>query len=101
MPPKIINHRPDVVGESENGVFCIGEAKTKNDLNSLRTKNQFIDFLSFVSINKENRLIIGIPKSAYTILNRILIDLNIKDHPQLEIISVPDLLLSKQEDEEN
>jgi len=101
LPPKIVNHRPDVVGEKENGVFCIGEAKTKNDLNSLRTKNQLLDFLSFVSINTGNRLIIGIPISAETILNRILIGLNIKDHSQLEIILVPDILLPKQEDEEN
>jgi hypothetical protein len=99
IPPTIINHRPDVIGENESGHFIIGEAKTISDLATQRTKNQFLDFLSFISIEKNNRLIIGIDSDSENVLKKLLQALNIINHAQLEIVVVPALLLPKEENE--
>jgi len=100
IPPKIIKHRPDIIAENNEGSFCIGEAKTQSDLFSERTKTQFIDFLSFVCINKKNRFIIGIPKGSILILNKLLSNLEIINHPQICIIQVPNFLLKSENEEE-
>ena len=71
IPPKIINHRPDIMGINLRNEFCIGEVKTANDIFSIRTKNQFVDFLQF------GNLIIGIPNNAKEILISRLKSLNI------------------------
>lgn len=42
--PKIGRHEPDIVAKTTNGLIMIGEAKTKDDLNSETSKEQFIDF---------------------------------------------------------
>lgn len=93
IPPKIINHRPDVIGEKENKNFCVGEAKTKSDLFSLRTINQFKDFFEIVNYGVGNRLYIGIPFSAKKDLNKLFDTLNIDNLSNVDIIYVPDELL--------
>lgn len=92
IPPKIINHKPDVVGEKDRGFFCIGESKTKNDLISKRTKNQIKDFFEIVRLNYENKLIIGIPMSAKENLKKLLIELEVANQKQIEMIYVPEEL---------
>lgn len=93
IPPKIINHKPDVIGEKESIFFCIGEAKTKNDLPAERTKNQIIDFLTIVRLNSGNKLIIGIPLNAKEDLEKLLIELGLAGQKQIEIIYIPEELL--------
>jgi len=77
IPPKIINHKPDIVGEKDGLYFCIGEAKTWNDIHSNRTKNQIVDFLEIVRQNSGNRLILGIPLNAKDDLERLLVKLRV------------------------
>lgn len=89
IPPKIINHRPDIVGENSTGNYCIGEAKTKNDLKSERTKQQFVDFLDVVNLYDGNFLIIGIPLSAEKNLNHLMGRLNMKSK-SIIILKIPD-----------
>jgi len=98
IPPKIIHHRPDVIGERENEIFCIGEAKTQNDLHSDRTKNQIIDFLTLVRLNPDNKLIIGIPLSAKPDMQRLLHKLGLSLQRQIEIIYVPEELMPNEEE---
>ncbi len=98
IPPKIINHKPDVVGEKNSDIFCIGEAKTENDIFTERTKKQIVDFFSIVQGNSENKLILGIPIRAKENLNKVLSNLRVIDSPQVDIILVPEQLLPNEED---
>ena len=92
IPPKILNHKPDVIGEKED-IFCVGEAKTMNDIFSQRTRNQIIDFLSIIRLNSRNKLIIGIPLNAKKDLEKLLIELGYTNQKQIEIIHIPEELL--------
>jgi len=93
IPPKIIRHKPDIVGEKENKAFCIGEAKTKDDIPSERTKNQITDFMSIVELDSENKLVIGIPSNAREDLEKLLLKLEFTNHKQIEILYIPEELL--------
>ena len=97
IPPKIINHKPDVIGEKDNGCFCIGEAKTKNDFLTERTKHQIIDFLAIVKLNPENIFVIGIPLNAKKDLEKLLVELKVVNQKQIEIIYIPEELLPHEE----
>jgi hypothetical protein len=98
MPPKIINHKPDIIGVKGSVLFCIGEAKTGSDIFSERTKNQIADFFTIVRLNSGNRLIIGIPSGAKEDLKRLLFQLGLANHKQIEIIHIPEELLPYEED---
>ncbi|GAF98987.1 unnamed protein product [marine sediment metagenome] len=98
IPPQIINHRPDVIGEKEGIFFCIGEAKTKNDLFNERTKNQIIDFFAIVRLNYRNRLIVGIPLNAKKDLENLLLELGLEHKRQIKVIYIPEELLPHEEE---
>jgi len=93
IPPKIIRHKPDIVGEKENKAFCIGEAKTKNDISSERTKNQITDFMSIVELDSENKLVIGVPSNTKEDLEKLLFKLGFLNHKQVEMLCIPEKLL--------
>lgn len=97
IPPQIIHHKPDIIGE-KNASFCIGEAKTEGDLKNQRTKSQIKDFFVFISQNKNNRLILGIPMKAKTDLQHLLADLGVLNEKQIEIIYIPEELLPYEEE---
>jgi hypothetical protein len=98
IPPQIIHHKPDIIGEKEGNILCIGEAKTKNDIFTKRTKNQIIDFLYIVGLHPQNRLIIGVPTSALSDLYSVLRKLGVDKNIQLEIIHIPEALLPHEEE---
>lgn len=96
MPPKIKRHRPDLLGYNFcNKDICIGEAKTKNDLNSKRTQEQLIDYSSITtkSSNKPIEIIIGIPQSAERELIKLLKKLNIYKRNNISYIWLPEELI--------
>lgn len=93
IPPKIINHKPDIIGEKKGMSFCIGEAKTRNDIFSERTKRQIADFFTAIRLNSENRLVIGIPLSAKEDLEKLLLKLNLVNQKQIGILYIPEELL--------
>lgn len=97
IPPKIINHKPDIIGEKDGIFFCVGEAKTRNDIFSKRTKNQIIDFLTIVRLNSGNKLVIGTPLNAKEDLEKLLIALGVVNQKQIEIIYIPEELLPYEE----
>ncbi len=43
-PTAIGRHEPDIIAKTSNGLIIIGEAKTREDLNSEISKEQFVDF---------------------------------------------------------
>lgn len=98
IPPKIINHKPDIIGVKESIFFCIGEAKTVSDIFSERTKNQITDFSTIVRLNSGNRLIIGIPSNAKENLKRLLSQLGLANHKQIEVLHIPEELLPYEEE---
>jgi len=100
IPPRIINHRPDLIAQNDEGTFYIGEAKTKSDLGNRRTQNQFIDFLTYVKINTNNRLIIGIYDDSQQELRKLLVRLNMLNEPQINIYCLPSLIKPKENVEE-
>jgi len=96
IPFKILRHRPDVIGISlDKTKIYIGEAKTKSDLRSERTKEEFEDFaLIGDEIDQNVKLIIGIPKSANLLLYRIIVELGLQENDNIDYILVPEDLLS-------
>ena len=93
LPPTIRNHKPDIVGINTLSKFCIGEAKTQNDIFSDRSKKQFVDF------SKQGELIIGSPKSAEHGLHSQLKRLGLLFNRNVSLLAVPDELIPN--DEEN
>lgn len=98
IPPKILNHRPDVIGIKKDAGFCIGEAKTKDDISSERTKKQITDFISIVKLDPGNKFIIGIPLIAKEDLDRLIRRLGFENQEQIEIIYIPEELLPCEEE---
>lgn len=97
IPPKIINHKPDIVAVKDDAFFCIGEAKTAHDIFSQRTKNQINDFISIVRMNPKNKLYVGIPLKSRADLERLLQELELHQDKQIEVILVPEELLPNEE----
>ena len=87
IPPKIIRHRPDIIGVNKNYNICIGEAKTNSDVNSKRTKEQLIDYVQSGCLT-----IMGCPRSCYSELNN-LIKRFLPNQQIISILKIPDELM--------
>ncbi len=98
VPPKIINHKPDIIGVKDSVFFCIGEAKTENDIFSKRTKNQISDFFEIIGLNTGNKLILGIPLKTKKNLKRLLFQIGLEGNKQIEILCIPEELLPYEEE---
>jgi hypothetical protein len=96
FPPQLIHHKPDIIGE-KNAIFCIGEAKTENDIQNQRTKNQIKDFFSIICTDKRNKLILGIPLKSKTELQHLLHELGLSNQKQIEIIYIPEEIMPNEE----
>jgi hypothetical protein len=94
LPPKIIRHRPDVIGINDKGFICIGEAKTKDDIFNNRTKAEFLDFSNYIFNGQKCILIIGVPKSSKDDLYKVLSELGIQDNDNIEILLIPDEIIN-------
>lgn len=76
-PYKIGRHEPDIIAQDNRGVLVIGEAKTKNDLDSETSREQFLDFSNRVMAsgpmeNEKLFLHIIVEEEGYFDLKRIL-----------------------------
>jgi hypothetical protein len=95
LPPSIVKHRPDVLGvRQESPHICIGEAKTRNDLGSLRTKHQIQDFVnSLIGLARVPcDVVIGIPSDCKARLEKIVLSIGV-DPQRLKVVAVPRPLL--------
>ena len=62
LPPKVGCFSPDVYAKDlSSGVIIIGEAKTKNDLDTAHSRRQFDAFLRYLSNHKNSTLIVATP----------------------------------------
>ncbi len=91
LPPKIIRHRPDLIGIKSNSI-ALGEAKTINDFHQ-RTKEQLEDFTNgLLSLRADNKVYLGIPLSFEDEANKIIKLWNL-NASNLIILAIPDRLL--------
>jgi len=95
LPPKIIRHRPDVIAIKENGLICIGEAKTDNDINSIRTYEQLIDYTNTEINGKRCHVILGVPKSSMGVLKKYLYKNGLIENDKLFVLYVPDEIINE------
>lgn len=54
-PPKIGRHEPDIIAKTATGLIIIGEAKTREDLNVVISKEQFVDFSSRIMVSGSSK----------------------------------------------
>lgn len=100
LPPSIIIHRPDVLGVRDQTPFvCIGEAKTRSDIHSTRTRQQLKGF-ALASAGKTPapcEVVVGIPSDCQTILNNLINSLGIAPD-RITVIAVPRPLLEERKE---
>ncbi len=94
IPPKIFRHRPDVIAVNNEGFFCIGEAKTANDLNNRRIHEQILDYMDVKLNGKHCYIVIGIPQSSKYKLEDLLKKLQVLKSPNVSILTVPDEIIN-------
>jgi len=93
--PKIKRHKPDLLGiHPESDRICIGEAKTRGDLTSQRTKEQIEDLSSLIYELKESvELIFGVPSSESAALRKLLKESRVLGNEKVTVLSIPDEVL--------
>lgn len=95
LPPRIINHRPDILGVKNNGQVCIGEAKTKNDIHAERTETQIRDYISININGMPCAVYLGVPQSAKADLNNLFVKLMVHGDHNIVVVIVPDELINE------
>ena len=96
IPITIKRHRPDIVGlKFDTREICVGEAKTRGDLFSKRTKEQLLDYSTTKSFSsgKNIEIIVGIHKSAEEELITILKRLSLYGKDSISYIWLPEELV--------
>ena len=84
-------HRPDLIGYRKgDGRVCVGEAKTRSDIRSQRTKEEIQDF----AMCEEIDLFIGIPSDGVGYLDEVMNALELNDKRNIQRVVVPKELLS-------
>jgi len=93
--PKIKRHKPDLLGvHSIDNKVCIGEAKTRGDLTSQRTKEQIEDFSSLIyELKGSVEVIFGVPSSELEMLKKLLKENGVLGNEKITILSIPDEVL--------
>lgn len=86
LPPKIGRHNPDVLAESPDGTYHIGEAKLEENLNTQKTFEQFTDFLNTKSpSNKPTQLHIIVLSETEKKLRDLLSQWGLENNPNIHI----------------
>lgn len=96
IPFSIKRHRPDIIGfKFDTREICVGEAKTREDLFSKRTKEQLLDYSTAKSLSsgKNIEIIVGIPKSAEENLMKVLKSLKLYGQDFVSYIWLPEELV--------
>jgi hypothetical protein len=95
VPTQVRRHRPDIVGfKFETKEVCVGEAKTREDLFSERTKEQLLDYSTTrgLSTGEHIEILLGIPESAREDLMGLLQRLNLSGKKFISYIWLPEEL---------
>lgn len=97
LPMVIKRHRPDIIGyNSKTKSICIGEAKTGNDLFSIRTIEQLEDYSNIKqkTTDKFIEVIIGILKSSELDLLKLINKLSLSKNENVSYVWLPDELVN-------
>lgn len=100
LPPSIVVHRPDALGVRDWTPFiCIGEAKTRSDLRSARTRQQLKDFAraSAGRTAADCEVVVGIPSDCRPILDKLIESLGIAPN-RIIVIGIPRPLLEERKE---
>jgi hypothetical protein len=79
---------------TSNGIR-IGEAKTENDINNLRTSEEFYDYANTELNGKRCFVIIGIPQSSKKVLNSYLKKIGVSDFQNIFVLYVPNEIINE------
>lgn len=93
LPPQVVRHRPDIVGVRD-GKYCLGEAKTRDDATSRRTREQVDDFVNAEVAGSRCEVYVGLPQSAQTDFERTLTQECLDRCENLHLIYVPDEIIN-------
>jgi len=96
IPFVIKRHKPDIIGfKYDTREICVGEAKTREDLFSKRTREQLLDYSMAKSLTsgKNIEIIVGIPKSAEKDFSKILKGLDLDGKEYISLICLPEDLI--------
>jgi len=93
IPPRIIRHRPDVIGIDSCGADCIGEAKTTGDLGSQRTREELEDYSRLLALSASNALVVGYPTESHSAVLALLASVGLAPGPTVHLLRVPSALL--------
>jgi len=86
LPPILGRHNPDVLAESSDGTYHIGEAKLEENLNTQKTYEQFTDFLNTKSTNnKPAQLHIIVLSDLEQKLRALLTKWQLNNNPNIHI----------------
>lgn len=94
-PPTIMRHKPDLLGINiETQRLCIGEAKTRDDLHTSRTKEQLLDYSRMVCSSGESaEVIVGVPKAAQNEYLDLLRELRLDNNKDFKYVFLPEELV--------
>jgi hypothetical protein len=95
-PPEVDGVRPDACGIAPaTGQYAFGEAKTYQDIDTAHTRRQLRVFERLVGRGGkiECRLYIAVPRSASSVLDRVLGQVGLLGAPQLVRLHIPDCLV--------
>ncbi len=95
LPPRIIRHRPDVIAMKENGLICIGEAKTDSDINNARAYEQLIDYTNTEVNGRQCNVVLGIPKSSRNVFKKKLHKIGLIESEKFFVLYVPDEIINE------
>ncbi len=94
LPPKILRHRPDVIAINDDGQICIGEAKTENDIDNIRTSEEIHDYVKTELNGKPCFVVIGIPRSSISDLIKVFLKIGISEFNNIFILQVPNEIIN-------
>jgi hypothetical protein len=93
VPPRVVRHRPDVVGANLDGSYCIGEAKTKDDIRTARSREQLEDYATFLADYPLSMLVVGCPHEASWEMTSLMLACGLHKDGRVHLLFVPGPLL--------
>lgn len=82
QPHRIGRHEPDIIGKDANGLVILGEAKTSDDIDTERSREQYLDFSNRIMSDgllkgRQVPLHIIVSRQSSPILRQVIVDLGL------------------------
>jgi hypothetical protein len=101
-PPELAGVRPDACGIAPaTGAFAFGEAKTPQDIDTAHTRKQLRVFGHIMHRERGRacRLYIAVPRSAATVLDRVLNQVGLQGARHVVRLHIPDCMVTDNRDD--